>query len=194
MWARYCLLSNLFGRRLASTNLPLDFVVHNIQPGDWKESPLTPKWVSPAEKDYLSSDAFDAPSLETSKAEVLRVLDQALGNMMELWCPCSFQRSWTRWPWEICSNSKDSMNHSMIQSGTEPFWCLLLWKLDHGWIHYAVSNCTGPESWTSMLKENGNLQLTLTWNCPSSHPEPLDSREAKEDSSRRGNMIKPIQF
>lgn len=31
MWARYCLLSNLFGRRLASTNLPLDFVVHNIQ-------------------------------------------------------------------------------------------------------------------------------------------------------------------
>ena len=53
----------------------------------------------------LPSDVVDAPSLETFKVR----LDQALGNLMELWCPCALQGSWTRWPSEVPSNSKDPM-------------------------------------------------------------------------------------
>jgi len=33
----------------------------------------------------------------------------ALGNLIQLWCPCSLQGSWTRWPSEVSSNSQDSM-------------------------------------------------------------------------------------
>ena len=36
-------------------------------------------------------------------------LDWVLANMIYLWCPCSLQRSWTRWPSDVPSNSKDSM-------------------------------------------------------------------------------------
>jgi len=49
----------------------------------------------------------DAPSLETPEAG----LDQALGNLMALWCPCALQGSWTRWPLKVPSNSKDSTIH-----------------------------------------------------------------------------------
>jgi len=35
----------------------------------------------------LPCDVVDAPSLETVKVR----LDQALGNLTELWCPCSLQ-------------------------------------------------------------------------------------------------------
>jgi len=37
------------------------------------------------------------------------------------------------------------------------------------------------------LEENGGLLLTLTRNRPSSDPEPLVSREAEEDTGKRGN-------
>ena len=40
----------------------------------------------------LPRDVVDAPSMETFKVR----LDQALGNLMWLWCPCSLQGSWTR--------------------------------------------------------------------------------------------------
>ena len=53
----------------------------------------------------LPRDVVDALSLETFKVR----LDQALGNLMWLWCPCSLQGSWTRWPPGFPSNSKDSM-------------------------------------------------------------------------------------
>ena len=36
-------------------------------------------------------------------------LDQALGNLMELQCPCALQRTWTRWPLKVLSSSKGSM-------------------------------------------------------------------------------------
>jgi len=35
----------------------------------------------------LPSDVVDAPSLEIVKAR----LDQALGNLVKLWCPCPLQ-------------------------------------------------------------------------------------------------------
>ena len=44
-------------------------------------------------------------SLETFKAR----MDQALGNLAELWGPCSLQGSWARWPLKVPLNSKDSM-------------------------------------------------------------------------------------
>jgi len=53
----------------------------------------------------LLSDMVDAPSLDTFKAR----LDQALDNLISLWCPCSLQGSWTRWPSEVPCNSEDSM-------------------------------------------------------------------------------------
>jgi len=53
----------------------------------------------------LPRAVVDAPSLETFKVR----LDQALGNLMELWCPCSLCGSSTRWPVKVPSNSKDSM-------------------------------------------------------------------------------------
>jgi len=53
----------------------------------------------------LPRDVVDALSLETFNVR----LDQALGNLMELWCPCSLQGSWTRWPSEVPTNSKDSV-------------------------------------------------------------------------------------
>ena len=53
----------------------------------------------------LPRDVVDAPSLETFKAR----LHKALGNLIELWCPCSTQGSWTKWPSDVPSNSKDSM-------------------------------------------------------------------------------------
>ena len=53
----------------------------------------------------LPRDVVDALSLETFKVR----LDQSLGNLMELWCPCSLQGSWTRWPSEVPTNSKDSV-------------------------------------------------------------------------------------
>ena len=53
----------------------------------------------------LPSGVADAMSLETFMAR----LDQALGNPMELWRPCSSQGSWTRWPLRVPANSKDSM-------------------------------------------------------------------------------------
>jgi len=40
----------------------------------------------------LPSDVVDAPSLEIFKVR----LDQALGNLIWVWCPCSLQGSWTR--------------------------------------------------------------------------------------------------
>ena len=49
----------------------------------------------------LPSEVVDAPSLETFKAG----LDQALGSLMELWCPCALQGSWARWPLKVPSNS-----------------------------------------------------------------------------------------
>ena len=42
-------------------------------------------------------------------ASIKARLDQALGSLMELWCPCSLQGSWTRWPLKFPSNSKDSV-------------------------------------------------------------------------------------
>jgi len=39
----------------------------------------------------LPRDVVDAPSLETLKVR----LDQALGNLIELACPCLLQGSWT---------------------------------------------------------------------------------------------------
>jgi len=53
----------------------------------------------------LRRDVVDAPSLETFMAR----LDQALGNTMELWCPRALQGSWTTWPSEGPSSSKDSI-------------------------------------------------------------------------------------
>ena len=47
----------------------------------------------------------DASSLETFKVR----LDQALGTLIQLWCPCLWQGSWIRWPSEVSPNSKDSM-------------------------------------------------------------------------------------
>jgi len=40
----------------------------------------------------LLRDVVDALSLETSKAR----LDGVLNNLLELWCPCALQGSWTR--------------------------------------------------------------------------------------------------
>ena len=40
----------------------------------------------------LPRDVVDAPTLKTFKVR----LDQALGNLMELCCPCALQGSWTR--------------------------------------------------------------------------------------------------
>ena len=60
----------------------------------------------------LPSDVVYVPSMETFKAR----LDQALSNLIYLWCPCSLQGSWTRWPLKVPSNSKDSM---------------ILWSLSH---------------------------------------------------------------
>ena len=51
----------------------------------------------------LPRDVVDA--LETCKMR----LDQALGNPIYLWCPCSLQGSWSRWPLKVPSNSKDSV-------------------------------------------------------------------------------------
>jgi len=42
----------------------------------------------------LPRGVVDSPSLKTSKAR----LDLALGNLIELWCPCSLQGNWTRRP------------------------------------------------------------------------------------------------
>jgi len=53
----------------------------------------------------LPSVVVDALSLNAFKVR----LDKAMGNMIQLWCPCSLQGSWTRWPSEVPSNSKDSM-------------------------------------------------------------------------------------
>ena len=53
----------------------------------------------------LSSDVVDALCVETSKMR----LYEALGNLMELWYPCVLQGSWTGWPPEVPSNSKDSV-------------------------------------------------------------------------------------
>ena len=53
----------------------------------------------------LPRDVVDAPSLGTFKAR----LDQALGNLIKLWCSCSLQGSWIRWPPEVLSNSQDSV-------------------------------------------------------------------------------------
>ena len=52
----------------------------------------------------LPRDVENAPYLETFEVR----LDQALGNLIYLWCPCSLQGSWTRWFSEVPSNSKDS--------------------------------------------------------------------------------------
>ena len=30
-------------------------------------------------------------------------------HLVELWCPCSLQGTWARWPLEVPSNSKDSV-------------------------------------------------------------------------------------
>ena len=49
------------------------------------------------------SDVVGALSLGTFKAR----LDQVLGNLIYLQCPCSLQVSWTRWSSEVPSNSKD---------------------------------------------------------------------------------------
>lgn len=53
----------------------------------------------------LPRDGIDVPSLESFKAK----LDQTLGNLIQLRCPCTLQRSWTRWPSELPFYSKDSM-------------------------------------------------------------------------------------
>jgi len=53
----------------------------------------------------LPREVVAAPSLETVKAR----LDQALGNMMELWCPCVLLGSWARWPLKDPFNSKDTV-------------------------------------------------------------------------------------
>jgi len=34
---------------------------------------------------------------------------EAGSGLVELWCPCSLQGSWTGWPSEVPSNSKDSV-------------------------------------------------------------------------------------
>jgi len=33
--------------------------------------------------------------------------DQALSNLIQLWCPCAVQESWTTWPLKVPSSSKD---------------------------------------------------------------------------------------
>ena len=53
----------------------------------------------------LPSVVVDAVSLETFHA----MMDKALGNLIQLWCPYSLQGSWMRWPSEVPSNSKDSV-------------------------------------------------------------------------------------
>ena len=35
--------------------------------------------------------------------------DQALSNLIQLWCPCAVQESWTTWPLKVPSSSKDSL-------------------------------------------------------------------------------------
>lgn len=50
----------------------------------------------------LHGDVVGAPSLETFRVR----LDQTLGNLIELTCPCALQGSWTTWPTEVLSNSK----------------------------------------------------------------------------------------
>ena len=54
----------------------------------------------------LTRDVVGDLSLETFKAR----LDQALGNLIWLWCPCSLQGIWTRWPLQVPSKSQDSVN------------------------------------------------------------------------------------
>ena len=51
----------------------------------------------------LPTEVAAALSLETAKARP----DQALGSLMELWCPCAPLGGWTRWPLKVPSNSKD---------------------------------------------------------------------------------------
>ena len=53
----------------------------------------------------MPRDVVGAPSLETFKVR----LDQTLGNLIYLWCPCALQRSWTTWPSEVLFNSKVCM-------------------------------------------------------------------------------------
>jgi len=73
----------------------------------------------------LPRDVVDAPSPETFKAR----LDQALGNLMELWCPCALQGSWTR-----LQKSLPTLRFcdSIINSS-------LLVRLHHKWIRWCES-------------------------------------------------------
>ena len=68
----------------------------------------------------LPRDVVDAPSLQTFKVR----LDQALGNLAYLLCPCALQRSWTRWPSEVSSNSKGSMIIVIIWTASN--WAILV--------------------------------------------------------------------
>ena len=49
----------------------------------------------------LPRDVVDAPSMEPFKAR----LDQSLDNLIQLWCACSLQGSWTGWSLKVPSNS-----------------------------------------------------------------------------------------
>lgn len=53
----------------------------------------------------LLKECLNVKSLETFQVR----LDQALGTLIKLWCPCALQASWTRWPLEVPSNCKDCM-------------------------------------------------------------------------------------
>ena len=52
----------------------------------------------------LPSDVVDTLFLETFKAR----LDQALGSLMELWCPCALQGVGIDGSQEVPSSSEDS--------------------------------------------------------------------------------------
>jgi len=61
----------------------------------------------------LARDVVDAPSLEAFKAR----LDQALGSLMELWCPCALQGVGIDGSQEVPSSFEDSMIfHRVLES------------------------------------------------------------------------------
>ena len=65
----------------------------------------------------LTREVVDAPSLETLRVR----LDGALSTWCSCRCSCSLQRSWTKWPLTVPSNSNDYLILTNQQFLLQPF-------------------------------------------------------------------------
>jgi len=114
----------------------------------------------------------------------LEPLDQALGNMIKLWCPCALQVSWTRWPLKIPSNFKESiilwlydisLNIFILYAQTicqacsqVQVWALMRWLKDGPCYSSSLSRLWTPcfwfkeEVWCSW-EETEKLLLIISW-------------------------------